>query len=158
MREHEMFVRERDPEHGAGKNGHDRSFHLDGFFCIHDCRSNCGLERLTFSSTGRAGPESFEADCARSNYLPAISGKGTRTLFACAGFVDGERAPTDFLAVERGHSGARFSVVAHGDERKAARFAGHAVHHQRDFADFAVLLEKILKIVLGSLKGEISYV
>src|SRR6266704_3675088 len=57
MREHEMFVRERDPEHGTGKNRHDRSFHLDRFFCIHDCRSNCGLERLTFSSTRRAGPE-----------------------------------------------------------------------------------------------------
>src|SRR5207302_6788006 len=123
-----------------------------------DCRSNCGLQRLTFHRPGEPAPKLFEADCARSNCLPAISGKGTRTLFACAGFVDGERAPTDFLAVERGHSGTRLGVVAHGDERKAARFAGHAVHHQRDFADFAVLLEKILKIVLGSLKGEISYV
>ena len=32
MREDEMFVRERDPEHGAGKNRHDRSFQLDRFF------------------------------------------------------------------------------------------------------------------------------
>src|SRR6266404_4194104 len=82
----------------------------------------------------------------------------TRTLFACARFVNRECAPGKFLAVERRHGRASFSVVVHGDERKTARFAGHAVHHQRDFTDFAVLFEKILKIIFGSLKGEISYI
>jgi len=32
QREDEVFVRKRDPEHGAGKNRHDRSFQLDRFF------------------------------------------------------------------------------------------------------------------------------
>src|SRR5438067_1206127 len=98
-------------------------------------------------------PQAFAADSARSDYLPAKAGVltvtgWTGTLFACARFIDGERA----------HGGASFSVVVHGDERETARFAGHAVHHQRDLADFAVLFEKILKIVFGSLKGEISYI
>src|SRR5439155_821309 len=43
-------------------------------------------------------------------------------------------------------------------ERKAARFAGHAIHHQRYFADLAMLFEKILKIVFSGLKREITYV
>jgi len=108
-------------------------------------------------------PQAFAADSARSDYLPAKAGVltvtgWTGTLFACARFIDGECAPCDFLAVERAHGGASFSVVVHGDERETARFAGHAVHHQRDLADFAVLFEKILKIVFGSLKGEISYI
>src|SRR5712692_4005862 len=100
----------------------------------------------------------MSADCARSNYLPAVSGVWTRPLFACACFVDVECAPGDFFAVERGHGSVSFGFIAHGDEGEAARFAGHSIHHQRHFADFAVLFEKILKIVFGGLKGEISYI
>src|SRR6266446_776611 len=111
----------------------------------------------------RTGPEHSEVGSARSNYLPAEAGvltvaRWTRALFACARFVNRERAPGKFLAVERRHGRASFSIVVHSDERKTARFAGHAVHHQRDLTDFAVLFEKILKIVFGSLKGEISYI
>src|SRR5438045_2783922 len=113
-------------------------------------------------STGEPAPKASGAGSARSNYLPAAGvltvARWTRTLFACARFVNRECAPGKFLAVERRHGRASFSIVVHGDERKTARFAGHAVHHQRDFADFAVLFEKILKIIFGSLKGEISYI
>ena len=49
-------------------------------------------------------------------------------------------------------------VVVHGDEREPARFTGHPVHHEMDFVDGAVLFEQILKIVLGGLKCEITYV
>src|SRR5580700_228414 len=87
------------------------------------------------------------AGCARSNYLPALlretlataATRWARPLFASAGFVDGERTPTDFFAVQCGHSRPGFGVVVHGDEGETARLAGHAVHHQRHFADFAVL-------------------
>ena len=71
----------------------------------------------------------------------------------CSGVAGG-----DFLAVDCRHGGVGFGRVVHRDECKAAGLARHAIHHQRDFGDFAVLLEKILKIVLGGLKGEISYV
>lgn len=90
---------------------------------------------------------------------PAVIAAGwTRTLFASTRLVDGKGTPADFFAVKRSHRGAGFGIIVHGDEREAARLTSHAVHHQRYFADFAVLFEKILKIVLGGLKGEITNV
>jgi hypothetical protein len=62
------------------------------------------------------------------------------------------------VAVECRGRGIGLRVVIHGDERKPARFAGHTVHHQIDFVDGAMLFEQVLKIVLGGLKGEITYV
>ena len=62
------------------------------------------------------------------------------------------------MAVKRGHRGTGVRVVVDGDEREPARFAGHAVHHETDFIDLAMLFEQILKIVLGGLKREITYV
>ena len=62
------------------------------------------------------------------------------------------------MTVERAHRGTGVRVVIDGDEREPARFAGHAVHHEADFTDLAMLFEQILKIVLGALKREITYV
>ena len=62
------------------------------------------------------------------------------------------------MAVKRGHRGTGVCVVIDRDEREPARFAGHAVHHETDFIDLAMLFEQILKIVLGGLKREITYV
>ena len=62
------------------------------------------------------------------------------------------------MAVERAHRGIALRGVTHGDEREAARFARHFVHHQMDFFDGAVFLEQILKIVLCGLESEITYV
>jgi hypothetical protein len=62
------------------------------------------------------------------------------------------------MAVECAHGSVGLRVVIHSDEREPARFASHAVHHQMDFIDGAVLFEQILKIVLGALKREITYV
>src|SRR4029077_12008065 len=72
--------------------------------------------------------------------------------------VNVKRAAAQFLAVERAHRGAALRGVTHGDEREAARFACHFVHHEMDFFDSAVFFEQILKIVLGGLKREITYV
>ena len=49
-------------------------------------------------------------------------------------------------------------VVVHRNEREPALFTGHSIHHEIDFVDGAVLFEQILKIVLGALKGEITYI
>ena len=107
-----------------------------------------------------AGTRVKRAPAARSkSTLPAIiSGELTRTLFARARFVHGERSSSDFFAVERAHCRIGFSRVAHCDERESAGLARHAIHHQRDFGDFAVFFKKILKIIFGGLKGEISYI
>src|SRR4026207_1506970 len=94
---------------------------------------------------------------ARERALASATG-WARTLFARTRFADTQRASVQFLAVERADGSFRFGFFIHGDERKAARFAGHAVHHQRYFADLAMLFEKILKIVFSGLKREITYV
>src|SRR6266542_6071904 len=89
---------------------------------------------------------------------PVTAARWTRALFARTRLIDRECAPGNFLAVERSHGRSSFGGVVHRDEREAAGLARHAIHHQRNLGDFAVLLEKILKIVLGGLKGEISYI
>jgi hypothetical protein len=112
-----------------------------------------------------AAPKAFGTGCAIEPDLPAIAPrKGalrpvwTRTLFPRTCFVNGQRPAIKFMAVERAHRGVGLCVIVYRDERKAARFTGHPVHHQMDFVDGAVLLEQILKIVLGGLKREITYV
>src|SRR5882757_6027674 len=100
----------------------------------------------------------------RQTGLPAISPErtpaapATRTFFARTCFVNSQRAAVNFTAVERAHRGVSLRTVVHRDERKSTRFAGHAIHHQMDFVDGAVLFEQILKIVLGGFKGEITYI
>ena len=62
------------------------------------------------------------------------------------------------MIINGGHRGLGLLIVVHRDERKPARFTRHPVHHEMDFVDGAVLFEQILKIVLGGLKREITYV
>jgi len=62
------------------------------------------------------------------------------------------------MAVEPAHRGTGLRVVIHRNEREPARFASHSVRHEADFVDLAMLFEQILKIVLGGLKREITYV
>src|SRR6266478_4480244 len=100
----------------------------------------------------------MSAGSARSDYLPPLPAEWARTLLACARLVHVQRSAADFLAVECGHSSVGFGRVGHRDEGETARLASHAIHHQRHFGDFAVFFEKILKIIFGSLKGEISYI
>ena len=153
MGEDEVLVRQLNTKHCTRKNRHDDSFQFDCFCRIHDERS------------GEPAPKAFGAGCAQSiPDLPAIAcewpigAMGTRPLFAGACLIDVQGSAVKFLAVERSHGGVRLGLVTHGDEGKSARLSSHAVHHQRDFADGAMLFEKILQIVLGSLKGEVSYV
>src|SRR5882757_252737 len=100
----------------------------------------------------------------RQTGLPAISPErtpaapATRTFFARTCFVNSQRAAVNFTAIERAHRGVSLRTVVHRDERKSTRFAGHAIHHEMDFVDGAMLFEQILKIVLCGLKGEITYV
>jgi len=62
------------------------------------------------------------------------------------------------VTVKRAHRCVSLRTVVHRDERKSTLFARHAVHYQMNFVDGAMLFEQILKIVLGGLKGEITYV
>jgi len=144
--ENEVFVRKLNAKHCARENGNDFSFQLDRFSGIHNARP------------GELALKSMSAGSARSDYLPPLPAEWARTLFARARLVHVQRSPADFLAVECGHSSVGFGRVGHRDEGETARLASHAIHHQRHFGDFAVFFEKILKIIFGSLKGEISYI
>jgi len=88
----------------------------------------------------------------------AVSAVTTRPIFARTRFVHVERAAVEVVAIERTHRSFSLRVVVHRDEREATRFTGHTVRHQMDFVDRAVLFEQILKIVLGGLKREITYI
>ena len=88
----------------------------------------------------------------------AVSAVTTRPIFARTRFIHVERAAVEVVAIERAHRSFSLRVVVHRDECEATRFTGHTVQHQMDFVDRAVLFEQILKIVLGGLKREITYV
>jgi hypothetical protein len=97
--------------------------------------------------------------------LPAIACKRTipttgwtRPLFAWTRFADVQRSAVQFLAVGRGDRGVGFGCVTHRDKSEPTGFACHPVGHKGYFSDLTVLLEKILEIVFGRLKGEITYV
>src|SRR6266403_1340051 len=95
--------------------------------------------------------------------LPAIARKTVRAVrarpvFPWTSFVHVERAAVKFVAVKPVLRRIGLSVVVHSDKRKPARFTGHLVHHQMDFVDGSMFFEQILKIVLGGLKREITYV
>ena len=88
----------------------------------------------------------------------AFSAVWTRPLFARARFAYIQGAAIQFLAIGGGNRGIGFGCVIHGDKSKPARPAGHSIGHERNFADFAMLFEQILQIVLGGLKGEVTYI
>ena len=145
MRQDKMVVGQLDAEHGPSQDGNDLTLEFDCFFGIHGEWQAGALFRAPASRFKLPG-------------LVTCSRKLARTLFAGPGFVNGEGAALDFLAVKGADSGVGFSRVSHGHERKAARAAGCAVHHKGDVSDFAMLFEKILKIVFSGLKREITYV
>src|SRR5277367_1176495 len=67
----------------------------------------------------------------------------TRTLFTGFGFVDGQRATVQFLAVEIGDGLGGLFLRAHLDERKSAGLARELVHDEFAAADVASLLEQV---------------
>jgi len=140
-----VVVSELDTKHRAREDGNDFSLEFDCFFGIHGELQN----RRPWKSAGSQ---------IKSAGLVPRSGELTRAVFASTRFVDGESASLHFLAVEGGDGRVGFRRVGHGDERKAARAAGGAVHHQGNVGDFAVFFEKILEIVFSGLKREITYV
>src|SRR6185312_1243564 len=78
-------------------------------------------------------------------------------FFTRAGNVDRQRTAVQLLAVHGVNGLLCFFGRTHGDERKAAGAATHAVHHQVGFNDRAVCGKCVLKIVLGGVEGKISY-
>ena len=116
----------------------------------------------------RPAPENFEAGRnnrfriyrrlpANERLPPPPDGRGRSSRARASFTVSARPVQLPCRSARRWQHSASARVI-HGDERKAARSAGHAIHHQRDFGDLAVLFEKILKIVFSGLKREITYV
>jgi hypothetical protein len=90
--------------------------------------------------------------------ITAATSATWRPSFAGTRFVHGQRPAFHRLTVELGDCflGVRFGC--HRDKRKAARFSGELILHQRDLLNWSRLSEKILKICFGRVEGKISYV
>src|ERR1017187_2096111 len=76
----------------------------------------------------------------------------TRTLFTGFGFVDGQRATVQFLAVEIGNGLGGLFLRAHLDERKSAGFARELVHDEFAAADVAGLLEQVEDVAFSGIE------
>lgn len=81
----------------------------------------------------------------------------TRALFTRTGFVHGQVATIQRLAIQRFDRCLSRLFRPHRDERKPTGASAHAIHHQIHFADRAVLSEEILKIIFSDIVGEISH-
>jgi hypothetical protein len=82
-------------------------------------------------------------------------GSGVLTRFR---FVYSKVSPLEGAPMESGDRISRVGVRGHGHESKAARFAGIPVLDHCCLANEACCGKKVLKVLSGSSKGEISYV
>ena len=80
------------------------------------------------------------------------------TSFPGTGFVDGEAATIDLLAVEGGDGGLGLLVAAHLDEAEALGPPRVPVHDDLRRLDGAVLIEHLLQIAVGHRVGQVAHV
>jgi hypothetical protein len=112
----------------------------------------------TTASTAAAVATPATAIATAAATITAATSATWRASFAWTRLVHGQRPAFHRLTVELGDCflGVRFRC--HRDKRKAARFSGELVLHQRDLLNWSRLSEKILKICFGRVEGKISYV
>jgi hypothetical protein len=79
-------------------------------------------------------------------------------IFAGPGFIDGEVAASEGLAVSGFDRGGAFSGAAHGNKGKTAGAAGGVIGHESDVGDRAVLGKEVFEVIFGCIEGKISYV
>ena len=76
----------------------------------------------------------------------------TGTLFTGFGFIDGQRATIEFLAIEIADGLGGLFLRAHLDERKAAGLARELVHDEFAAADVTGLLEQIQDVAFSGIE------
>jgi hypothetical protein len=87
-----------------------------------------------------------------------VAAAGTRrAFFTGTGFVDGQIASSNVLALEGLNGCIRAFFGLHGDKREAAWAAAEFVHDQIDGGHGTVGRKEILEIVFGGVEGEVSY-
>jgi hypothetical protein len=73
-----------------------------------------------------------------------------------SGFINVQRAPTEFFAIERGNCFFRFRGIGHFDEGKAARTASIAIGYDADLLDGPVRLEQRPQLCFGGAVGDVA--
>src|SRR6476646_1414156 len=104
-------------------------------------------------ATGASAATGASTTAARTS--AASAGRAT-AIGLGTGFVNVQRAPTQFLAIERGDGFLRFGGIGHFDERKSARTAGVAIGHDADLLDGAVGFEQRPQLCFGGAVGDVA--
>src|SRR6185436_9939782 len=104
-----------------------------------------------------AAPAAASSSASSSPAVTSSSSSTGWTLFARAGFIDGEGTSLELVSAEcLDRRLGRFRSL-HSDERKAAGPAAHAVEHEIDFGHRTVLGKQILEVVFSDAVGQIAY-
>ena len=98
------------------------------------------------------------AAATESAAAAAAESTATRTIFFRTGFVDGQCATTEVLAIESLSCFGRILGSVHGDKCEAARASGHFVHRDENVGDVTELSERVAQLVFSGFKGHVSYV
>jgi hypothetical protein len=81
----------------------------------------------------------------------------TRAFFTRTGFVDGESATAEFLAVKLGNGGVGFFLGLHLDEGESTGLVGELVHDKFATSDFAGLFEQVENFAFGGVERQVTY-
>jgi hypothetical protein len=92
-----------------------------------------------------------------SSITAATTAIATAALTLRASLVDIQRAPADFMTVQRCNGAIAFRVIAHLHEAKAARLAGIAIRNDVHAIDLAIRLEQPANILFSRPEAEVSY-
>jgi hypothetical protein len=97
------------------------------------------------STASATSPAAAAATTATTSAIPAAATASSATLFARAGFVDGEGAAVVLLAVQRRDCRVGFVVVGHLDKPEALASSSVAIVNDLGRNHLAMLSEQLLQ-------------
>jgi hypothetical protein len=110
------------------------------------------------SAAAFAAPAPAAAPTITTSTAPTATSSSTiAALRTRAGFVDGQVATLERMAIQGVRRCFGLFPGGHGDKGESSGTATHAIQHEVDFVHGAVLGEEILEFVLGDVVGKISY-
>src|SRR5262249_30884964 len=113
------------------------------------------------AATAVAAPTAAAATAAAATTAvaaPTAAAAATAAVFARLGFVDGQRAAVNFLAVHGLDGCLGLLVGAHLDEAEPLGAAGVAVHDDLGRLHRAVRLEHRLQVAVADAVGQVAHV
>jgi hypothetical protein len=110
----------------------------------------------TAAAATEAATTAAATTTAAAEATTAAAAAAASASFTRAGFVDGEIATINVLAVEGSDGSLSFRVVGHFDEAETAGAAGVTVHDEGRRSDLTESSEEILELRLRGLEREIA--